>query len=946
MSLQAQIYKNDLLMSLGSDTRPPILINENEFEQWQDRFINFIERQPNGENMMKSLYEGLMVKKMKVIPATATTPATTVETPLSEYDEKELSRYKADSLAKSNLILALPNSIYNRIDCFKHNPMLMWTQLEKIMLGTAMSTQLRQARFMNNFEKFQAKDGESLKSVFDRFWAVINDLFKIKVTKTELEANLKFLNALQPEWNKSCHRMRNDVRISTMPIQELYEILMTDESMIMEKKAKMDKKNKPQSVDPIALIASQLVEQTLTESAYDGSTDDDGEALEKAMTLLTQLYQKRFKNRSGSNNLQFTSGSNTGSSSKTYTPKYEQAKTVDQKKDDKKVINCFNCGKPGHMVKDCRVKVVKNADFYRKKLALAEKKESGTVLLAEDEYWLDHSVDEADNEEVAAMCFVGDDQSDDEEDDTSSDGSEVISDFNYHFFLSQMNVFITALHDLRAKLVSEKFKNQEKFDFIEKLQISLNDEKSILIDTKEKFQKQLVDLEKSNQTYHDSLTELTSSNQNLSEKIIVLERKLYKREQSEQTIYMNKPRSEEAVKQRWGLGFDNPHFLNKVIDEVPTLYKYEYLNLAHYGPQFKFFWTSEKQILDVENEKRIYKKKNEIPFVYTSENAKYFPDKSRRGKRALNDISSIKSSISNDFIAPYASDTSKENSSPIYYDSKKYIPPIVLEGKIIDLEDQIEDQNILKKIESDIILSFMTSSLEENIFSQKSDSISNISSDFKENKKEVSNFKNFSQNSSNSEASSSVSNAKTVFFDKVSSSDLIIDNSLLLNDQFYKKKRKRRRSRKSKKHDSVLSENYNVSVFYSSDRTVRKSPRQIWRKKQISEESFVDGDKCVDKLYYSDSFASCNKISKYSRKQMFRISKYVSCSSSDSNSDDYAFSSDECDYFSDHIPRALSDKSAHYFPVRTATNKQGPKFKWVPKSLSDSKLQASHVKGE
>ncbi|KAI3664840.1 hypothetical protein L6452_43449 [Arctium lappa] len=136
--------------------------------------------------------------------------------------------------------------------------MLMWTQLEKIMLGTVVSAQLCQTRYMNNFEEFKAKDGESLNNVFDRFWVVINDLYKIKVTKTELEANLKFLNALQPEWSKSCHRMRNDVRISTMPIQELYEILMTDETMVFEKKANLDKKNKPKTVDPISLLASQL----------------------------------------------------------------------------------------------------------------------------------------------------------------------------------------------------------------------------------------------------------------------------------------------------------------------------------------------------------------------------------------------------------------------------------------------------------------------------------------------------------------------------------------------------------------------------------------------------------------------------------------------------------------------------------------------------------------
>ncbi|KAI3772139.1 hypothetical protein L6452_03314 [Arctium lappa] len=110
MSLQAQIYKNDLMMSSGSDTHPPVLITENEFEQW------------------------------KAVPATTTSVATSVEKALREYDADEMLRHQADSQAKSNLILSLPNSIYNIINCFKQNPMLMWTQLEKIMLATAMST--------------------------------------------------------------------------------------------------------------------------------------------------------------------------------------------------------------------------------------------------------------------------------------------------------------------------------------------------------------------------------------------------------------------------------------------------------------------------------------------------------------------------------------------------------------------------------------------------------------------------------------------------------------------------------------------------------------------------------------------------------------------------------------------------------------------------------------
>ncbi|KAI3715506.1 hypothetical protein L6452_22490 [Arctium lappa] len=197
------------------------------------------------------------------------------------------------------------------------------------------TTQLRHTCCMNNFEELKAKETESLKSVFDRFCTVLNDMRKINVNKTELETNLKFLNALQLEWNKSCHRLRNDVRVSSMQIQEMYEILMTDENIVLEKKAKLDKKNK-KTVDLVALLTNQLAEQSLSDNAYNGATDDDGEALEKAMILLSQHYQKKFQPRSSSNNLRFTFGS-------------KNVKVPEAKKD----AVCFNCGKPGHFSKEC-----------------------------------------------------------------------------------------------------------------------------------------------------------------------------------------------------------------------------------------------------------------------------------------------------------------------------------------------------------------------------------------------------------------------------------------------------------------------------------------------------------------------------------------------------------------------------------------------------------------
>ncbi|KAI3669849.1 hypothetical protein L6452_41291 [Arctium lappa] len=326
-------------MSLGTETRPPVLVDENEFTQWQNRFLNFIERQKNGDDMMKILSEGSFVKP---------TLASGMPKPTVDYTPDESVQYKADRDIKASLMLALPNSIYNLIDCYKNHPNLMWAQLEKIMLGSTVATQLRHTRYMNNFEEFKAKDGESLKNIYDRFCAVINDLRKIKVEKTELETNLKFLNALQPKWNKSCHRLRNDVRISTMQIQEIYEILLTDECIVTEKKAKLDKKNK-KTLDPVALLTSKLSEQALSENAYDGATDDDGEALQKAMILLSQHYQKKFQSRSSSNNLRFTSGSKN-----VQVPEAKKPAACHLSKDcySRQGV-CYECKEPGHLKRNC-----------------------------------------------------------------------------------------------------------------------------------------------------------------------------------------------------------------------------------------------------------------------------------------------------------------------------------------------------------------------------------------------------------------------------------------------------------------------------------------------------------------------------------------------------------------------------------------------------------------
>ena len=48
---------NNESLSIGTDTRPPIL-QMGEYQQWKDRFLDFVERYKDGDLIIKSILEG------------------------------------------------------------------------------------------------------------------------------------------------------------------------------------------------------------------------------------------------------------------------------------------------------------------------------------------------------------------------------------------------------------------------------------------------------------------------------------------------------------------------------------------------------------------------------------------------------------------------------------------------------------------------------------------------------------------------------------------------------------------------------------------------------------------------------------------------------------------------------------------------------------------------
>ncbi|GKB76524.1 hypothetical protein Tco_0943419 [Tanacetum coccineum] len=55
---------------------------------------------------------------------------------------------------------------------------------------------------MDEFDKFAAKEGESLEYVYERLTTLVNIMDRNNVHHIPVSINTKFLNCLQPEWRK------------------------------------------------------------------------------------------------------------------------------------------------------------------------------------------------------------------------------------------------------------------------------------------------------------------------------------------------------------------------------------------------------------------------------------------------------------------------------------------------------------------------------------------------------------------------------------------------------------------------------------------------------------------------------------------------------------------------------------------------------------------------
>ncbi|KAI3665207.1 hypothetical protein L6452_43830 [Arctium lappa] len=417
-------------LAIGTDVKTPVLF-KGEYEQWKDRFLGFIDWNDLGDYIRLSLKEGVMKNPTKI---------------LSTEGENE-KESKSRQIERSFILQGIPNEIYAKIDSYNAIGKQMWDQLEKMMLGSKIGNQLKVSNFLNNYEEFKAKEGESLEGTYDSFVTLLNELSMNKVKKSQIELNLKFLSILQPEWKRFTRQMKQMKDLNEIPLHEVYEIIRKNEEKVDEIKEKK-KKTKKAITDPIALVVKKksvslkkkkkVIVSESEEAESDENTDsDDCENLKQAMLMLTKAFQKTGK-------IQNQPSVITVENSDTL------QKTAESRKSETPSTTRTRCSWPSN------------------KMLLAKQQEVGKALMAEDEFWLDHSEEEEEKEEKAHMFFMGKTEIEAEAESDEEDTVEV-SDMTESDFLNEIHAMMIKLQELESKLKREKGINKEHNQSILKL---------------------------------------------------------------------------------------------------------------------------------------------------------------------------------------------------------------------------------------------------------------------------------------------------------------------------------------------------------------------------------------------------------------------------------------------------------------------------------------------
>nr|GEY05015.1 reverse transcriptase domain-containing protein [Tanacetum cinerariifolium] len=470
-------------------------------------------------------------------------------------------------------------------------------------------------------------------------------------------------------------------------IDALYNILKQNQGDVNDAMG-LKKKIVVVSSDPLALIAEKM----------------------KNTALLAKAFNRRkFYSKLTNNNLRTSSTSQSTNKKQEFFKLNDKKveKKDDEKKRDMSKVKCYNYKKEGHCAKDCKKVKVKDYEYYKTKMLLAKKDKDEQVLLAKDQAWMESSRD-SDQEIHANMVFMAQIKkvlSDSET--SSSSANDKISEVSY--YLSE------------SKNESE-YETSEYYDNTTTYAVDHNDSKGIdklIRKFNKKIAKCLKRIEKANQQNKD----FENKNKDLQDKYDVLKNQAttfeMKNKDLNEQLKVLIEKNDDLLAQTKVLKdqlqikhvmidthvkcFENPSYFEKAKDLRPSLYDEKVIGLGY----TLMFLTHSDEALEIEKFKRARENKIEFAYYYGILNASYVNEKINFSNDYFQEI------MNPDFEKI---DSSFQQTSSL----KPYVPIMILEKIIIDLEDEVVSLLEKEKVNLEIIESLKSKGFEssENAISE------------------------------------------------------------------------------------------------------------------------------------------------------------------------------------------------------------------------------------
>ncbi|GJU80811.1 retrovirus-related pol polyprotein from transposon TNT 1-94 [Tanacetum coccineum] len=136
---------------------------------------------------------------------------------------------EANDQAIQTILMGLPEDIYATVDSCE-TAKEIWLRVEQIMKGSTIGAPKKKTKLFNEWEKFKSTDGESIESYYHCFSKLMHDFSREKHFPVKIASNLKFLNNLQPESNRSVTTVHQTKDLYQVDYTQLYDLLKLNQA--------------------------------------------------------------------------------------------------------------------------------------------------------------------------------------------------------------------------------------------------------------------------------------------------------------------------------------------------------------------------------------------------------------------------------------------------------------------------------------------------------------------------------------------------------------------------------------------------------------------------------------------------------------------------------------------------------------------------------------------